>query len=244
MKTSNASERAHVCFAEGTLVHTAFGTRAIEEIEPGDRVLCLNDEERRTSVVDKSWCWIELEILDEINASRIFVTLLRSPLWMKETAASVGGEIEYTLEPSRLAVKARVTAIGVSPPISDDPGHIVLSALETTSQSVVALSVRHWRYSKITTSDLSLTAAHALCSIDRAAWVAADRIRVGERIRSLEGEAEVVSIGAKSGVHRVYNLEVETHCGLLVSALGVLARSYGSMEDQEVEGVRFDRGTG
>ena len=64
-----------------------------------------------------------------------------------------------------------------------------------------------------------------LFSEDRQAWVRAGELREGERLRTLQGAAEIVSIARKPGVHRVYNLEVQTEHTYFVSKIGVLVHN-------------------
>ena len=53
----------------------------------------------------------------------------------------------------------------------------------------------------------------------------AGELREGERLRTLNGTAEIVSTARKPGVHRVYNLEVQTEHTYFVSKIGVLVHN-------------------
>jgi hypothetical protein len=54
------------------------------------------------------------------------------------------------------------------------------------------------------------TALHPFWSADRGTWIRAGKLAKGERIVTLGGLRFVESIAKKAGVHRVFNLEVET----------------------------------
>ncbi|MEM9152027.1 MAG: putative toxin, partial [Cyanobacteria bacterium P01_F01_bin.3] len=60
---------------------------------------------------------------------------------------------------------------------------------------------------------LEPTDTHRLFSIDRNDWVPAGELKVGDSLKTISGELEIDSITFKRGIHRVYNIEVETdHC--------------------------------
>ncbi len=62
---------------------------------------------------------------------------------------------------------------------------------------------------------LRLTGTHRLFSTTLADWVAARELQPGETLRTRAGTATVESIHALPGVHRVYNVEVESEHRLL-----------------------------
>jgi hypothetical protein len=94
---------------------------------------------------------------------------------------------------------------------------------------------------------LEPTATHPLFSEDRQAWVRAGELREGERLRTLHGAAEIVSIARKPGVHRVYNLEVQPEHTYFVSKVGVLVHNVsgcaepnpGSYTNTHESGTRY-----
>jgi len=101
----------------------------------------------------------------------------------------------------------------------------VLTTLTHVNECVIRL------YVEGVESPLELTPGHRLFSEDRAAWMQACQLIVGENLRTKAGPRRIVSIGAKLGVHRVFNIEVETdHC-YCVSSIGVLSHNNGCAQE-------------
>jgi len=72
---------------------------------------------------------------------------------------------------------------------------------------------------------LEPTDTHRLYSEDRCDWVPAGKLAGGDRLRTLHGPAEITRIDSKPGVHRVYNIEVETEHCYYVSTAGILSHN-------------------
>src|SRR5690606_31579827 len=66
---------------------------------------------------------------------------------------------------------------------------------------------------------------HRFYSLDRQAWVAADELVRGERLRTQTGELILRSVSRLDGAHRVFNIEVETDHEYFVSDARVLTHN-------------------
>lgn len=72
---------------------------------------------------------------------------------------------------------------------------------------------------------LEPTGWHPLYSETAGGWVRADTIQSGDLLRTHDGVVRVESITHKTGIHRTYNLEVETRHCYYVSNASVLAHN-------------------
>jgi hypothetical protein len=60
---------------------------------------------------------------------------------------------------------------------------------------------------------LEPTGRHRLFSATRNDWVRTETLSEGEQLKTRDGMRTIASIGHRAGIHRVYNIEVETeHC--------------------------------
>jgi hypothetical protein len=72
---------------------------------------------------------------------------------------------------------------------------------------------------------LEPTAEHKFFAADRRAWVAARELVAGERLQTRRGPVALARIASRPGLHRVYNLEVETEHWYFVSREEVLSHN-------------------
>jgi hypothetical protein len=78
---------------------------------------------------------------------------------------------------------------------------------------------------------IEVTGRHPLFSEDRAQWVRAGQLELGERLRTLDGTARVQGLWKRAGIHRVYNLEVDVVHTYHVGIDEVLAHNVGCGDD-------------
>jgi RHS repeat-associated protein len=197
-----------MCFVAGTVVATATGSRPIEELAVGDRVLTYEQNAGGSEVDPATWQKITLTMPDPENASvAVKVQLLRSPEWMAEVGCGDGARIWLSFDEMGLHGAADVMEVVSCPPIQPGPGRVVLATVTRLSSSVQKLRLAGGD------ETLQLTGSHPLFSVTRNGWVAAENLHLGEELATMAGSGWVESIVALPGVHRVYNIEVEAdHC--------------------------------
>jgi hypothetical protein len=211
------------CFVAGTPVHTSGGPMAIEALRPGRRVRTLTPGERRGMPAGEevglgagSRRLVRLA-LDAGGGNAVEAELLRSAGWLAAHQAEVGRSVFLDMPEMGIAGHARVTAIEPCPAVEEGEGGLVTGAFRHRRGVVYDLQVAG------EDQPLGVTGAHPFWSVDRGAWVPAQGLRAGERLRGPAGTAEVRSLALRAGSEPVYNVEVEgDHCyrvgeqGLLV----------------------------
>jgi len=102
---------------------------------------------------------------------------------------------------------ADVMSVEACPEIESGRGRVITATFTQMSAGVLELSVQA---ASGQTETLEPTSPHRFFSEDRQDWVAAKELRIGEKLRTRAGEIVAVeSSSKKSGVYRVYNMEVE-----------------------------------
>jgi hypothetical protein len=208
-------------------------TKPIEQIEVGQRVVTDLDAETRalaTGPIDQlpSWdhkdvdpiAWRRIDLVrSEEAGGRCEITLLRPQRWIDETGAEVGGTIELSLPEQTIEGPAQVVSIGPCPPIPSGRGHVVTGTFAHVSSRVLQL-----HFSGMS-EPLGVTGNHPIYSVDRAAFVAAEDLKPGERVEHLTATARLVKVERLPGEHRVYNLEVHGEHVYRVASLGILVHN-------------------
>ncbi|MEW6197294.1 MAG: hypothetical protein AB1601_01330 [Planctomycetota bacterium] len=159
--------------------------------------------------------------MEDAERGRIRMTLLRPIAWLMLVGAEVGAAVPVQLPELGLVGPAYVTAVEACPPIEEGPGRVVLSTVTHLNGDVR----RVWLDGLA--EPLEPTGTHRLYSEDRGDWVPVADLAAGERLRTLAGPAAITWIDSRAGVHRVYNLEVETEHCYFVSTVGVLSHNAG-----------------
>ncbi len=120
------------------------------------------------------------------------------------------------------------------PPIQPGPGRVVLSTVTHLNGYVYEL--------RFEDSDEVLypTRRHRLFSEDRQDWVATGQLEVGEKLRTADGSVTIRSIDRLPGVHRVYNIEVNTNHSFYVSVANVLSHNYNPCGNKGPRGYRYN----
>jgi RHS repeat-associated protein len=209
-----------VCFAEGTIVQSAVGPRAIDEIGLGERVEPLSNGACRTTSVDASWVKIELSVPDpETPGDVIDIELLRPLEWVSATGAEPGLQIELSLPGMGIDGPATVESIESFAVPSWGEGCHVTGVFSHLSRDVMDVTFVGRE------AHLLVTSRHPLYSLDRGEWVAVGELRPGERLLSRDGFVVVERIVPSLVEQRVFNLEVEQEHAYLVSELEIHAHN-------------------
>jgi len=214
--TAPAVEGA-ACFTAGTEIKTADGFVAIETVRVGDRVLTGSDA-TATEVDPQTWRLVRLRIKG-VGDDVFEIECLRPLGWLQENSLKPGSRVHFAVSEMGIDGDAEVIDEAACPAIAKGPGRVVLMTVTHFNPTVLELTLAG------SEKPLEPTAAHRLFSADRNDWVQAQELRLGERLRTANGTTEVVAITRKPGVHRVYNIEVETEHRYLVSALKVLSHN-------------------
>jgi hypothetical protein len=211
-----------VCFVAGTKVKTSEGYVDIESITIGDRVLT-DAECSGTKVDEASWAAITLAMPNPDRPGDVIdLHLLRPRSWLAEQGAGQDSLVEIHLEEMQLSGLARVVAIDRVPPLADGPGCLVLSTVTHLNGDVLELRFEN------SGTVLQPTARHHLHSYDTRDWVRAGDLRPGDRLTTSSGHVTVASVVSKPGLHRVFNIEVETQHAYYVSSLDVFSHNTGA----------------
>ncbi len=133
--------------------------------------------------------------------------VIRSPEWMQQTECREGGRIWFVLDEIGLEGWATVKHIAPCPVVKPGLGRVVLSTLTHCNGDVYELRLAG------SSEVLEPTGRHRLFSATRNDWVRKETLSEGEQLKTRDGVQTIASIGHRAGIHRVYNIEVETeHC--------------------------------
>jgi hypothetical protein len=202
--------------------------RAIETARLGWRAVGRNPLREQVEVVEEpnpaTWREIHLE-MRKGNGRRLFAELLRTLRWLEEQQARVGGRVWLDLPEMGVEGWATVTGIGPCPEIVPGEGSVVTGLFRhEPDDNLVDVRVEGLR------DPIGCTDNHPFWSEDRGEFVAAGKLRQGERLRVGElGElASVMSVTPRPREAWVYNLEVQGEHVYQVSEAAVLVHnSYG-----------------
>lgn len=199
------------CFVAGTAIATTCGPRPIESIRVGDRVLAPGDNQipGEIDLADlKKWRKVTLRMPNPDGSRDIIeLQLLRPIVWVQSSARKGDSEIWLNINELDLKGWATVTETSECPPIQVGEGRIVLGTITHLNSYVMEMGLEGEGQL------FEPTDRHRLFSATRNAWVSAVDIKVGEELSTRVGSVKVLSVSAKPGTHRVYNLEVEAeHC--------------------------------
>lgn len=198
-------------------------TKKIEEIRVGDRVVADNPTEERDlslgeDVDPKNWRKIELRA-PKRDGSWAEVVLLRPVSWLEEGGARVGETVEIAVPECAIDGHAKVLSIGPCPSITPGKGHVVTGTFKHISAKAINL------YVEGQAAPIGTTPNHLFWSQDQGKFIRADELRLGERLRALQGQPRVVRVVSHQGVVPVYNLEVDRAHVYLISSDGILVHN-------------------
>lgn len=207
--------------------------KPIEEIRVGQRVWTEDyaTTSQPTAVDPKTWRLIKLRsdvrwkdgTLDDVN-----VETLQPPEWLAKHNATLGGLVPIPLDLVEMGfphdLRGIVVGIEVCPPISCGTGCVVLTTVNHLNPDVRELTVADdFGRQQV----LKPTGFHKFLREPDAKWVSTCDLAVGDHLRGKNGRLCVIGNRAFPGVHRVYNMTIETEHVYYVSALGVLTHNPG-----------------
>jgi RHS repeat-associated protein len=200
-----------ICFVEGTLILTYTGYIAIDVLSVGQRVITndeISNQEHTTCVNQDTWRLIKLRMPNPDGSNDVIeIECLRSLDWIEENHIQEEGTTYFVLPEMGLEGRAIVETIEPCPDIENAPGRVILSTITHMNGYVYEIRL------KGTGELIEPTRLHRLYSEDRQDWIPTHEFQEGERLRTSTGSVFIESITKKPGIHRVYNLEIETdHC--------------------------------
>jgi len=209
-----------LCFVAGTLVTTAAGLVPIESLHVGDRVLTMGDDSAASTSVDETWRDVRAAMPNPDGSGDVIeLEMLRPSQWLSEVGAAEGKWIGLSLDELELIGPAQILSIDPVPEPRQGPGHVVLATMSHWNGYVLDLRLEG------TGEVLGATDTHRFLSLERGDWVPARELEEGELLAGRQGPVRLLSIAAKPGVHRVFNLEVEGEHSYTVSRAGVLCHN-------------------
>jgi len=130
------------------------------------------------------------------------VVLLRPQWWLDERGATVGGTALIAVPECGIDGNAEVLAIEPCSPLASGTGPVVTATFRHQSAQVLDLHIEGHD------DPIGTTANHPFWSEDRRSFVRADALRVGERLRGMNGPTRVRKIVPIGVAEPVFNLEV------------------------------------
>jgi hypothetical protein len=207
------------CFVAGTAIETQSGARPIESLRVGERVLT-TDGDSSSEVDPLTWRKITLKMPNpECPSDILDLELLRSVNWIASTGCQPGARMWFELEEMGLRGWADVQSVNECLPIQPGRGRVVLATV--THHNTFVMEVRL----KGGAEPLRPTDRHHLFSVTRNDWVPTVSLQAGEILRTADGTARITSVQPWPGVHRVFNLEVETEHSYFAGEAKVLSHN-------------------
>ena len=170
--------------------------------------------------------WRELDlVLTKPDGSKASVQIGRPLWWIEDAGAKSGETIDLSIHEVGIEGAAHILSIG---PFDADVregspnSNIVIGKIEHDNAVVWDLV-----FNNDSEDPLGVTANHPLFSADRDAWVPAGELRIGEKVKTIEGVATLTSKSERPGRHKVYNMEVHRSHSYHVSQFGILAHNTG-----------------
>jgi RHS repeat-associated protein len=204
------------CFVAGTPVHVGEGRAPIETIRVGQRVRTAESSRAEDSVIDDAWRVLQLEMPNPDGSEDFLeIELLRPLDWLDTNGAAIGAWLDVALDDIGLRGPAVVVGIFAPPVIAPGPGRIVTGTVSHANGYVVRLRLSGEGDGILTTGP------HRFYSVDRADWVRASELRVGEQLWTRGGVRALLGKEDVPGIHRVYNLEVDGDHEYLVGEQGI-----------------------
>ncbi|MBS0189770.1 MAG: Hint domain-containing protein [Phycisphaerales bacterium] len=149
------------------------------------------------------WRRIELEARNA-SGGRVTASLLRPIEWIDAAGAKAGEDLSIDFHGLNLAAPVCVRSIEACPPVKPpSPGsEAVTGAFRTEGVAIVRV--------KLFGDDkpIGVTTGHPFFVHDTGEWVPAGELKPGQRVRTLDGYASVVSVEDRGETATVYNLEV------------------------------------
>jgi RHS repeat-associated protein len=232
----NRSNWVDVRETTGRETHFVSSATPIEEVRVGQRVLASTVQTAgnwppATHVDDATWRRLRLRAENpwaDGTPDVIEVVTLQPPGWIESNRAYPGSFVPLPLELEEMGLRpgtmARVIASEPCPALEQGPGRVVLSTVNHLSDNVCKLVVAG---ADGRTHTVYPTGFHKFYSATCNRWISAEDLRPGEQLNGITGAVVVCAIARVPGIHRVYNMTVETEHEYRVSMLGVLVHNNG-----------------
>ena len=197
--------------------------QSIETVQVAQRVVGRNPIREAVEPWEpdpQTWREIRLHMRKPSGRS-LWITLLRPFIWLQTNDAAVGDTIDMDLHELGASGPAEVTYIGPCPeiPPGDDPVVIGTFKHEVDENSHV---INLWLEGDA--EPTGVTDNHPYWSVDRAQFVPAGELRVGETVDTLAGTARVARLESRAYTGFLYNLETTEHV-YRVGSLGTLVHN-------------------
>ena len=207
--------------------------KPIEEIRVGERVWTHEHAttSQPTCVDPKTWRLLGLRsevlwqdgTLDDIN-----IETLQPPEWLGKYKAAVGASVPIPLDLVEMGLPEQTRAVVLTdvacPAIGRGSGCVVLTTVNHLNADVRELTLVNEAGRE---QVLKPTGFHKFFLEPDEKWVSACDLGVGDQLRAKDGRLRVIGNKAVPGVHRVYNMTIETEHVYYVSRLGVLTHNPG-----------------
>jgi len=169
---------------------------------------------------------------------------LRSPDWIEDYGAHVGGYVYLDMPHMGAEGLAEVLSIDPAPEIEPlpegcDPSEyrLVTGTFRHTSGEVYDLKLAS------ESKPIGVTGSHPFWSVDRETWVSVLDLEIGETLKTLEGTTVVESRVRRPGSEPVYNIEVEGDHVYRVGESGVLVHNASIPTKAPKAGVDYGCGS-
>jgi hypothetical protein len=201
-------------------------TKAIEQIDIFDRVLGTNpqltDADRRVPEPDPAtWRVLSLRMA-KVSGKLLHIKLARPLTWIDQVGAMAGRSLDMDLPEMGAVGVADVLAIDPCPPLGPGKGNVVTGTFaHEADDNLITLRLSN------DIDPIGVTDNHPFWSEDRLDFVPSGALKPGERVRTRNGTAGVLSLSKRPSAlrERVYNLEVHGAHVYQVTAAGVLVHN-------------------
>ncbi len=172
----------------------------------GDRVLTTDQSlPSEPEPAPGTWRHVALKMANpESKGDIIDIEVLRPLAWIESVRATEGATILFGLPEMGLKGPATVVSVSDCPAIKPPPGRVVLGTVSHLNGYVYELRFDGHD------EPLYPTRRHRLFSVDRDSWVQTGDLRIGEKLKTIGGNATIRSVRKYPGVHRVHNLDIQT----------------------------------
>lgn len=223
-----ASHRLQVaqrlCFVANTPVLLEGGDfTPIDALQIGDDVASIPDphtaKQLDIAVDFTNWHIYHLRV-NASEASPISLSLLRPRGWFGVASAQIGAVIDVSLPEFNVTGPATIIRVdSCSCDFSHLVGGFVSGIIKRRAPETIELTL------DVSSEPIGTTMAHPFWSIDRADWIPAGDLRIGEALFSLAGPAVVERVVHCRASEEVYNIEVYNDHTYFVSYANVLAHN-------------------
>lgn len=171
------------------------------------------------------WRSVEMS-LQKPDGSVAEVSAIRPLWWFDVTKAKEGATVPLDIHEagiSGMATVHRITSLSDKPYEPPTAGyHPVIGTIKHLNATVIELT-----FQGAENEPLGVTPNHPLWSEDRAEWVNAGELQIGEMVATTDASARLLRRQQKPGKHTVYNIEVHRTHAYNVGTLGLMAHNTG-----------------